>query len=102
MESWHCAGMNYQVYDGVFDGCGKVYPFINWDKHVHSKKYAKDLQHFMDHYDVPPFEAPASAQTSLNKFFQAKYGLFYCYDSDKLYGIVKYDPMLIAYWERNP
>ena len=39
---------------------------------------------------------------TLNAFFQAKYGMFYCYDNNKLYGLIDYDPTLIQRWERNP
>ena len=27
--------------------------------------------------------------------------MFYCYDNNKLYGLIDYDPSLIQRWERN-
>ena len=32
----------------------------------------------MEHYDIPLFQAPEKAKISINAFFQAKYGMFYC------------------------
>lgn len=93
--SHSCAGRNYSVYDGVFDRCGKMNPFEIWNKHVSDSKCEKDLSVFMDHYDIPPFQGPERASKALNAFFQAKYGMFYCYDNNKLYGLIDYDPTLI-------
>ena len=73
-----------------------------WDKYVTESDYLKDVNHFIDHYDIPPFEAPAGAQSTINAFFQAKYGMFYCYDSFIKMGLIEYDPTLISAWERNP
>ena len=37
----------------------------------------------------------------LNAFFQAKYGMFTCYDSIFSFGGIDFDPELIHYWERS-
>ncbi len=70
-------------------------PFEIWNKHVSDLKCEKDLAVFMDHYDIPSFQGPERASKALNAFFQAKYGMFYCYDNNKLYGLIDYDPSLI-------
>ena len=93
--------MNTQVFDGVFDRCGKMNPFELWNRAVNQATYDADLDLFMNHYDVPAFQGPAQAEMTLNAFFQAKYGIFYCYDNNKLYGLIDYDPSLIQKWERN-
>jgi hypothetical protein len=56
----------------------------------------------MDHYDIPVFESPYASFYTVNYFFQAKYGMFTCIDSETRPGLIKYDPGLISYWERNP
>ena len=62
-------------------------PFIFWDKNVNEKQCANDVNIFMDHYEIPAFETPnSSADTAINAFFQAKYGMFYCKDGSKIYG----------------
>lgn len=38
-----CAGKNYVVYDGIFDRCGKMNPFIIWDKYVNELKSDRDV-----------------------------------------------------------
>ena len=38
-----CAGKNYVVYDGIFDRCGKMNPFIIWDKYVNDLKSDRDV-----------------------------------------------------------
>lgn len=96
-----CAGKNYSVFDGIFDTCGRLNPFEIWNRFVDESKSERDLALFMDHYDIPPFEAPDSASRPINAFFQAKYGMFYCYDNNKRYGLIDYDPSLIAQWEKN-
>ncbi|CDW75006.1 UNKNOWN [Stylonychia lemnae] len=100
--SHSCAGKNYPVYDGIFDRCGKMNPFIQWEKYVSDKKSSDDVTQFMLHYNIQPFQAPQKAQTTLNAFFQAKYGMFYCYDNNKNYGMIDYDPELIQRWEKTP
>jgi lantibiotic modifying enzyme len=99
--SHSCAGLNYAVFDGVFDSCGKMNPFEVWNRYVDETKCEKDIYIFMDHYDIPPFEAPERGRMTINAFFQAKYGMFYCYDNNKRYGLIDYDPSLIITWERN-
>eukprot|EP00347_Sterkiella_histriomuscorum_P004744 403359274 len=99
--SHSCAGKNYTVYDGVFDRCGKMSPFVVWDKYVTSKKYSPDLNHFMEHYNIPAYCCPEKASMTMNAFFQAKYGMFYCYDNNKRYGLIDFDPELINRWERS-
>ncbi len=93
--------MNQQVFDGFFDRCGKMNPFELWNKKVDEKRCNKELDLFMNHYDIPPFNGPNRASMTLNAFFQAKYGMFYCYDNNKLYGLIDYDPALIEKWERT-
>jgi len=56
--SHSCAGKNYSVYDGIFDRCGKMSPFVIWDKYVNDKKSTPDVNHFMHHYNIQPFVAP--------------------------------------------
>ena len=67
--SHSCAGKNYQVFDGVFDGCGKMNPFEIWNKSFDESKADKDLEAFMDHYNIPPFEGPDKASMTINAFF---------------------------------
>jgi hypothetical protein len=71
LASDSCAGMNPAVFDGVFDRCGKMNPFEVWEKNLkdHDKKYQKDLDTFMDYYDIPPFEAPFTAIKTINAYF---------------------------------
>ena len=56
----------------------------------------------MNHYEIAPFDAPARASAVINAFFQAKYGMFSCFDSERRPGGLSFDPNLVAYWERNP
>jgi hypothetical protein len=51
--------MNTQVFDGVFDRCGKMNPFELWNRAVNQATYDADLDLFMNHYDVPAFQGPA-------------------------------------------
>jgi len=53
-------------------------PFVVYEKYINEKKLSPDIFLFMDHYDIPIFEAPDKAKQSINAFFQAKYGMFYC------------------------
>jgi hypothetical protein len=55
----------------------------------------------MDHYELPMYYSIGNSKELLNSFFQAKYGLFTCYDSVHHNGRVNYDPELIEYWERK-
>lgn len=57
----------------------------------------------MKHYEVPIFEPPTAKSTRIiNSFYQAKYGLFTCYDSVNYIGLIDIDPSLVTYWERSP
>ena len=61
LQSHSCAGMNSQVFDGVFDRCGKMNPFELWSRAVNQATYDADLDLFMNHYDLPAFQGPAQA-----------------------------------------
>ena len=98
----YCEGKHYSVGAGVLKKCGKMNPFIVWEKHVNERKLQPDLSIFMDHYDIPSFDGPPSAQKAVNAFFQAKYGMFYCHDQSKKFGLVEYYPSLVQHLERNP
>ena len=76
-------------------------PFEIWSRYVDDAKYEKDLNMFMDHYEISAFDGPDKGSMTYNAFFQAKYGMFYCYDNNKRYGLIDYDPTLIQYWERT-
>lgn len=42
---------------------------------------------------------PRGAERAINRFFQARYGLFTCQDSQDNYGGISVDPLLIRKWE---
>lgn len=44
-------------------------PFELWYKYVDESKCEKDVILFMDHYEIPPFEAPEKASMTINAFF---------------------------------
>eukprot|EP00347_Sterkiella_histriomuscorum_P008963 403343062 len=94
----YCPGKFNNYLDGVFDKCGKMNPFIIWDKFVNEKAMQKDIEKFQRFYDIPLFEAPNQATIGLNSFFQAKYGMFYC---STTLGGPDFDPLLIQQYEKN-
>ena len=55
----------------------------------------------MDQYKIDPFVVPIGAEESINRFFQSKYGLFTCQDSEDRYGSLQMDPLLIQKWEQS-
>ncbi len=64
-----CENKYHNLNDGILQICGKMNPFIVWEKHVNEKKHQNDLNLFMDHYDIPTFIAPQSATEGINAFF---------------------------------
>ena len=96
-----CSGMNKKVYSGEFDQCGKLAPFFIWKRYIDDFDYEEDVQIFQDQYKIDPFVVPTGAEEAINRFFQAKYGLFTCQDSEDNYGGISIDPLLIKKWEVN-
>lgn len=81
----HCgtSGWNTAVYDGIFGGCGPQDPFEIWRKYFRMKDYDEWVDRLMDQYEIQPFQRPKGqrARMALNKFFQARYGMFCGYDA---------------------
>jgi len=100
----HCgtAGWNTAVYDGIFGGCGPQDPFEIWRKYFKMKEYDEWVDKFLDQYEIPAFSRPKGEKSrqSLNKFFQARYGMFCGYDAKAKWGLIDYDPSLIEQWEK--
>ena len=90
-----CKGMNKKVYNGEFENCGKLAPFYLWRRHVAEEDFEEDLASFMEQYKIDPFTVPTGAEESINQFFQSKYGLFTCQDSEDNYGGLIIDPLLL-------
>ena len=78
--------MNKKVYNGEFDQCGKLAPFYIWKRYIDEFDFEEDVKLFMDQYKIEPFITPTGAEDSINRFFQSKYGLFTCQDSEDRYG----------------
>lgn len=99
-----CTGWNKAVYEGVFDRCGPMDPFIIWKQHVREKEFDESLELFMDLFESEAFEQPFGGGPKIkqmtNKFFQAKYGMFTCHGSWVQWGTVDYDHGLIERWEK--
>ncbi len=55
----------------------------------------------MDQYDLPVHHAPQGMESEINKFYQAKFGMFTCHDTLARIGGVRYAEDLIDYWVRN-
>ena len=55
----------------------------------------------MDQYKIDPFTVPRGAEGVINRFFQSKYGLFTCQDSEEKYGDYAMDPILFQKWEHS-
>lgn len=96
-----CSGLNKKVYNGEFEQCGKLAPFYLWKRFIDEKDYEEDVAMFMDQYKIDPFVYPKGAEESMNRYFQSKYGLFTCQDSQERFGEVEIDPLLIQKWEGN-
>ena len=92
-----CQGMNRKVYSGDFDQCGKLAPFYIWKRYIDETEFDEDVKLFMDQYKIDPFVTPIGSEESINRFFQAKYGLFTCQGSE--FGSLTIDPLLIQKWE---
>jgi hypothetical protein len=88
--------MNKKVYNGEFDQCGKLAPFYIWKRYIDETEFEDDVKLFMDQYKIDPFVVPIGAEDAVNRFFQAKYGLFTCQELDDNLVI---DPLLIQRWE---
>jgi len=56
---------------------------------------------FRQYYDFPIFNTPKGLDKALNTFYQAKYGMFTCYDLNHCHGKVRYETDLINYWNRK-
>jgi len=98
-----CTGWNKAVYEGVFDRCGPMDPFIIWKQHVKEKDYDEALDLFLDLFGADTFDQPfggGSVKKQLNQYFQAKYGMFTCHGSWVQWGTIDYDPGLMERWER--
>ena len=93
--------MNKKVYNGEFDKCGKLAPFYIWKRYIDESECDDDVKLFMDQYKIDPFVVPNGAEEAVNRYFQAKYGLFTCQDSEDRYGNMQIDPLLIQKWEVN-
>lgn len=96
-----CAGFNKQVYSGHFENCGRLSPFLFWKRYIDERDYDEDIQMFMDQYHISPMVVPKGAKSSINKFLQAKYGLFTCQESQDMFGELSIDPLLYYKWESN-
>lgn len=75
-------------------------PFRIWNEYVNEKRVSPAVEKLMDNYDLPLFVNIARSRECTNVFFQAKYGMFTCYDSNYRLGRVDFDPDFITYWER--
>lgn len=76
-------------------------PFIEWEKRVKEKNIGKELKIFMEHYDIPLFKAPEKAKVSINAFFHAKYGMFYCQDFSRRDNYPDYHPVYMNMYEKS-
>jgi len=72
-----------------------------WKENVKEKKAKHFIELLTDHYEVPIYSPPSSMQTSINKFYQGKYGMFTCHDTLQRIGAVRYAEDLIDFWQRN-
>lgn len=43
--------------------------FIVWERFVKEKRMTRDVNIFMEHYNIPTFDAPEKAKPSINAFF---------------------------------
>lgn len=91
---------NKVVFLGVQDECGAMDVFRVWHDHVNEKRATLTVEKLMENYELPIFVNVGRSRESINAFFQAKYGLFTCFDSIYHFGAIDFDPELIAYWER--
>ena len=66
------------------------------------KEYEDSLSMFMELFDYATFENPkgSNVQFEMNCYWQAKYGLFTCYDSWGKWGLIKFNANLIERWEK--
>ena len=66
-----CAGWNKEVYNGIFDRCANMDPFIIWKKHVKTSDYDEALNMYMELFDLAVFEQPkgVGAQRFLNQYW---------------------------------
>lgn len=81
-----CSGYNPLVMLGPQDECGSMDPFGIWNEYVNEKKLKPAVDKLMEHYDLPLFVNVGKSRESTNAFFQAKYGLFTCYESNYRFG----------------
>eukprot|EP00347_Sterkiella_histriomuscorum_P004491 403360262 len=96
-----CSGYNPAVFLGPEDECGQMDPFRFWKEYVDERKLKPAIDKLMDHYELPMFVNIGKSKESTNAFFQAKYGMFTCYESNEHFGRVDFDPEFIIYWERQ-
>ncbi|CDW84451.1 UNKNOWN [Stylonychia lemnae] len=97
-----CDGNIFDMKTNFLKKCGQMNPFIVYEKYINEKKLSPEVFLFMDHYDIPLFEAPDKAKIAINAFFQAKYGMFYCKNNAKRNMYPDYQPFLIMNFEKNP
>lgn len=98
-----CQGNRHNKYAfaGPYDECGRIDVFGIWKKKVNEKKSKEFVELLMDQYDLPVHQAPKGLEQGLNKFYQAKYGMFTCHDTLARIGHVRYAEDLIDFWVKN-
>ena len=98
-----CGGNRHNKYafEGPYDECGRIDVFNKWKSNVDEKKGKEYVYRLMDHYDIKTHYAPLGMEQELNKFYQAKYGMFTCHDNIHKIGHVRYAEDLIDYWIRS-
>jgi hypothetical protein len=103
MSFYDCQGNRHNKYAfaGPYDECGRIDVFAIWKKKVNEKKSKEFVDLMMDHYELPVHDPIKGMETGINKFYQAKYGMFTCHDTLARIGGVRYAEDLIDYWIRN-
>ena len=103
MSFYDCQGNRHNkiAFAGPYDECGRIDVFGIWKQSVKEKKSKDYVEALMDHYDIPVHYAPQGMESEINKFYQAKFGMFTCHDTLARIGGVRYAEDLIDYWVRN-
>jgi len=93
-----CAGCyNQKVETTHYAGCLGSYNYFDiYNKHVKEKDANKHVQKLIEHYDFPLYTPINGLRKGINAFYQAKYGLFTCLDSQRRMGDIPFDEDIIT------
>ena len=103
LSFYDCQGNRHNklAFAGVADECGRIDVFHVWKDNVKEKKSKWFIDKLQDHYEIPLHQCPPGMEQEVNKFYQAKYGMFTCHDTLQRIGGVRYAEDLIDHWVRN-